>query len=45
MEMTVDEKQRELWRRNKFIFENFNEKYIKNNPSFEFPYIHWPFFV
>ena len=45
MEMTVAEKQRELWRRNKFSYENLNEKYVKNNPSFEFPYIHWPNFL
>lgn len=44
MEMDVNEKQIDLWKRNKYIYENLGEKYIKNNSSFAFPYHHWPIF-
>ena len=42
MEFDVNEKQQDLWRRNKYIFENFGQKYMKNNSSFDYPYMHWP---
>ena len=44
MEMNVDEKQQDLWRRNKYIFENMGQKYMKNNPSFDYPFHHWPLY-
>jgi len=34
MEKDANEKQIDLWRRNKYLFEHLGEKYVKNNPSF-----------
>jgi len=42
MEADVNEKQIDMWKRMKYMYEHLGAKYIKNNPSFDFPYVHWP---
>ena len=44
MEMTIDEKQQDLWKRCKYIYENMGKKNIKDSPFTEFPYPTWGFF-
>ena len=43
-ELNPEEKQEDLWRRNKVIYELYGKEYFKELDVLEYPYVQWGFY-